>query len=47
MRHEIYGLGLVNKVIPMEEGNVILNVTFDSVGKRLLDPLLCKLTREG
>jgi hypothetical protein len=46
VRHETYGVGLVNKVIPMEE-NVILNITFENVGKRLLDPALCRLTRES
>lgn len=43
--HPTYGRGVVTKVLPMEE-SVILNITFDSVGKRLLDPSLCQLERE-
>lgn len=44
VRHDQYGVGTVNKVIPMDE-NVILNITFEQVGKRLLDPALCKLSK--
>ncbi len=43
--HPTYGAGVISKVIPMEN-NVILNITFDQVGKRLLDPSLCQLERE-
>lgn len=46
VRHETYGLGLVNKVIPMDQ-TVILNITFEHVGKRLLDPALCQLHKES
>jgi len=44
IRHEKYGVGVINKVIPME-GSVVLNVTFESVGKRLLDPALSHLEK--
>lgn len=44
--HPTYGLGVVQKVIPMED-SVVLNITFDSVGKRLLDPALCELSRDA
>lgn len=44
IRHEKYGIGVVNKVIPMES-SVVLNVTFDSVGKRLLDPTLSRIEK--
>lgn len=43
--HEKYGEGTVTKVVPMDNG-VVLNITFDSVGKRLLDPRLTPLTRK-
>lgn len=42
--HPTYGEGVVQKVIPTEE-SVVLNITFDTVGKRLLDPALCTLDR--
>jgi hypothetical protein len=45
VRHPQYGLGTITKILPMAE-QVILNITFDQVGKRLLDPSLCELTRE-
>ncbi len=45
IRHEKYGVGVIDKVLPMDD-NVILNITFDGVGKRLLDPKLCNLTKE-
>ncbi len=41
--HPSYGAGVVQKVIPME-GSVVLNILFDGVGKRLLDPALCELS---
>jgi hypothetical protein len=44
--HPTYGMGVVQKVIPMEE-SIVLNITFDAVGKRLLDPALCELTRQA
>jgi hypothetical protein len=44
VRHATYGEGVIQKVIPMDE-TVILNIVFDSVGKRLLDPALCELTQ--
>jgi hypothetical protein len=46
VQHPTYGAGTVMKVLPMAE-QVILNISFDRVGKRLLDPTLCQLTREG
>jgi hypothetical protein len=46
VRHPNYGAGVVQKVIPTEE-SVVLNIVFDSVGKRLLDPSLCELSREA
>lgn len=45
VRHVSYGLGIVQKVIPMDD-SVVLNVTFENVGKRLLDPVLTHLTLE-
>ncbi len=44
VQHERYGIGIVNKVIPMEE-TVILNITFENVGKRLMDPALTQLEK--
>ena len=44
--HDTYGQGIVQKVIPTED-SVVLNITFETVGKRLLDPALCELTREA
>lgn len=46
VHHPTYGAGTVMKVLPMAE-QVILNISFEQVGKRLLDPSLCELTREG
>lgn len=46
VRHASYGLGIVQKVIPMDD-SVVLNVTFENVGKRLLDPALTQLTLES
>jgi hypothetical protein len=45
VRHPSYGAGVVQRIIPMEE-SVVLNITFETVGKRLLDPALCELQRE-
>ncbi len=45
VRHAQYGLGIVQKVIPVEQ-STILNITFEAVGKRLLDPVLTRLTLE-
>ncbi len=36
--HDKYGHGVVKKVIFTEETGTVLNIHFDSVGKRLLDP---------
>ena len=44
--HPTYGRGVVQKVIPMDE-SVVLNITFDQVGKRLLDPTLTQLSKEA
>ncbi len=46
VHHAVYGGGVITKVLPMDE-SLILNITFDSMGKRLLDPALAKLTRES
>lgn len=46
VRHPNYGLGIVQKVIPMDE-SVVLNITFENVGKRLLDPSLTELALES
>lgn len=46
VRHPSYGLGVVKKVIPMDE-SVVLNITFENVGKRLLDPSLTELALES
>ncbi len=43
VRHAQYGMGIVQKVIPVEQ-SMILNITFEAVGKRLLDPALTQLT---
>jgi hypothetical protein len=45
VRHPGYGTGVIRKILPMDN-QVILNVTFERVGKRLLDPSLCTLIRE-
>jgi hypothetical protein len=44
VQHASYGLGIVQKVIPVDQ-SVILNITFENVGKRLLDPALTQLSR--
>ena len=44
VRHDEYGMGIINKVIPME-GSVVLNITFEHVGKRLMDPALSELQK--
>lgn len=46
VRHGSYGMGIVQKVIPMDN-SVVLNITFENVGKRLLDPTLTELTLES
>jgi hypothetical protein len=46
VRHVSYGMGIVQKVIPMDN-SVVLNITFENVGKRLLDPTLTELTLES
>jgi hypothetical protein len=46
VRHEKYGVGVVTKVVPLND-SVVLNITFESVGKRLLDPQLAQLIREA
>lgn len=43
VQHSSYGLGIVQKVIPVDQ-SVILNITFENVGKRLLDPALTELS---
>ncbi len=44
VQHPSYGLGIVQKVIPVDQ-SVILNITFENVGKRLLDPALTAISR--
>ncbi len=46
VRHDNYGMGIVQKVIPMDQ-SVVLNITFENVGKRLLDPALSELVLES
>jgi hypothetical protein len=46
VRHEKYGVGVVTKVVPMND-SVVLNITFESVGKRLMDPKLAELSKES
>jgi hypothetical protein len=43
VQHSNYGSGIVQKVIPVDQ-SVILNITFENVGKRLLDPALTELS---
>lgn len=45
VHHEKYGAGTVQKVMSME-GRVILNIQFEQVGKRLLDPNLSPLNKQ-
>lgn len=44
VQHEKYGVGVVNKVIPMDN-NMVLNISFEQGGKRLMDPKLAHLER--
>lgn len=46
VRHPDYGTGVIRKILPMDD-QTILNITFDQVGKRLLDPSLCTLISEA
>jgi hypothetical protein len=41
--HPNYGEGVVKKVMQMYDDQIVLNIQFDAVGKRLLDPSLCDL----
>lgn len=45
VRHKRYGTGTIKRVIVMEDNQIILNVTFDQGGKRLLDPRLTELEK--
>ncbi len=42
--HPDHGQGVVSRVMPMEQG-VVLNITFESVGKRIMDPKLVPLEK--
>lgn len=44
VRHHQYGDGVIRKVVPMPN-RVVINVEFDKMGKRLLDPKLANLER--
>ncbi len=44
VHHEKYGVGVVNKIIPMDN-NTVLNISFEQGGKRLMDPKLAHLER--
>lgn len=43
--HPRYGRGIIQRVIPMDQDQIILNIHFDGVGKRLLDPKLTQLEK--
>ncbi|MEZ4575946.1 MAG: hypothetical protein R2857_13690 [Vampirovibrionales bacterium] len=45
VQHKRYGLGTVKRVITMDDDQIILNVVFERVGKRLLDPNLTHLEK--
>lgn len=45
VKHTRYGHGTVQKVIKMAPNQVILNITFEHIGKRLLDPQLTPLDK--
>ena len=45
--HQRYGQGTVKRVITMNEDQIILNINFEGVGKRLLDPRLTQLEKVG
>ncbi len=44
VHHPDHGRGVVSRVMPMEQG-VVLNIAFDSVGKRIMDPKLVPLEK--
>ncbi|MGE0199435.1 MAG: hypothetical protein AB7P76_00550 [Candidatus Melainabacteria bacterium] len=44
VKHDAYGIGVITKVIPMD-GHEVLNITFESVGKRIMDPSIARLTK--
>ncbi len=43
--HKRYGQGTIKKVITMDADQVILNINFEGIGKRLLDPNLSQLEK--
>jgi hypothetical protein len=43
--HTRYGQGVIKRVITMDGDQVILNINFEGIGKRLLDPNLTKLEK--
>ncbi len=45
VRHQRYGKGVIKRVITMDDNQVILNITFEGIGKRLLDPKLTQLEK--
>lgn len=45
VRHHRYGQGVIKRVITMNDEQVILNINFEGIGKRLLDPRLTPLEK--
>ena len=45
VQHKRYGMGTIKRIITMDDAQVILNINFDDVGKRLLDPSLSELEK--
>lgn len=43
--HQRYGQGIIKRVILMEGDQLILNISFEGIGKRLLDPRLTQLEK--
>lgn len=43
IHHPSYGEGQIQKVMRMYDDQVVLNIQFEGIGKRLLDPSLCEL----
>jgi hypothetical protein len=47
VRHPQFGVGVIKKIIWMDAEHEVLNIMFDRVGKRLLDPEMASLERVG
>lgn len=45
VKHHRYGQGVIKRVITMNDEQVILNINFEGIGKRLLDPRLTQLEK--